>query len=162
MSTITVIKRDHNGEDVLRYDGTVLSRDETVICLDAPFGIDEVVRDYATLRRGDIFREWFYTNRWYNVFRVSDRADGHLKGFYCNLTRPAIFTENAIASDDLALDMFVQPDSTIWMLDEDEYAALLLSNAEKTAVVSAIAEIRRLIETRAEMFADLTPHHRDE
>ena len=45
---------------------------------------------HATLRRGDRFIETYYTDRWYNIFEIHAREDDRLKGWYCNIAKPAV------------------------------------------------------------------------
>lgn len=142
MSVFTVIKCDHTGREVLRYTGTRLAGGPEWVCVRALFQFADRDLGYVTLHQGDIFTEWFYTDRWYNVFRVEDGRHGHLKGWYCNLTRPARLLPAAVAADDLALDVFVRPDRSLLLLDEAEYAALHLPPHEQQAVAAALTDIR--------------------
>lgn len=145
MSEITVFKRSHTGENVLEYSGDVVERDKTWVCLRARFSRDDVDAGYVVFRRGDEFIEWFYADRWYNVFEMHDVDDGHLKGWYCNITRPALITDHWIKADDLALDVFVSPDGSILVLDEDEFAEIVISAEERRLALMAVEEIRRLV-----------------
>lgn len=78
---------------------------------------------YMQFAPGDVLEEHFYTDAWYNIFTVC-QADGTLRGWYCNVTRPARITPHAIHSWDLELDLFVSPDrSQLMRLDIDEYDA---------------------------------------
>lgn len=143
--TIIVYKLDHTGAEVTRYPATVLQRGADYICLQATFQLETIERDYVTYQTGDHFIEWFYSQRWYNVFEIRDGDTQALKGYYCNVTRPAVIEADAVRADDLALDLFVKPDKTILLLDEDEYAALDLSTEERQAVRAAIAAIRQQV-----------------
>lgn len=149
---ITVVKRDHAGKAVFQYDGEVVARGETWVCLEARFQRDTFDAGYMVYRRGDLFMEWFYTDRWYNVFRIQDARDETLKGWYCNITRPAEIGETVVAADDLALDVFVSPDGAILILDEDEFAALPLGEAERHAAHKAVEAIRQLVAARQSPF----------
>ena len=135
---ITVIKNDHTGQEVWRYVGTILEREPNHVRLEARFNRDDLALDYVTFRRGDRFIEDYYSDRWYNVFEVHDVDDDHIKGWYCNFTRPAALGTDTIRADDLALDLFVYPDHRTLILDEDEYAALPLSVEERAQVEAAL------------------------
>ncbi len=141
-SDITVIKNDHTGAEVWRYEGAILERTPEHVLLEARFNRDEVDLGYVTFRRGDRFVEHFYADRWYNVFEVHDGESDRLKGWYCNLTRPAAFHDGIVAADDLALDLFVYPDGRQLVLDEDEFADLPISGDERAAVRAALADLR--------------------
>ncbi|HET6319006.1 MAG TPA: DUF402 domain-containing protein, partial [Chloroflexota bacterium] len=75
---------------------------------------------------GDVFVEFYYWVRPYNVFQVSS-ADGTLKGWYANLGLPAELEarQNELRYVDLALDLWVSPNGEHVVLDEDELAELL-------------------------------------
>ena len=144
---ITVYKLDHHGREVWRYPGRVLARDAHTIRLEGFYNRDNTTVGYAVFKRGDRLVETFYSDRWYNVFAVYDRDDGALKGWYCNVTRPATITGEMVSSDDLALDVWVSPDGAVTVLDEDEFAALELSEADRAAAEDALQQLIQLAES---------------
>jgi predicted RNA-binding protein associated with RNAse of E/G family len=152
MSEITIIKRDHNGKPVLQYSGEVTARGEAWVRVRATFNYDDKPVGSITFRRGDVFTEWHYADRWYNVFEIYDVDDGRLKGWYCNVTRPAVIRENTVEADDMALDMLVLPDGAIQILDEDEFTALDLPDDERLLAILAVQEIRGLVERKEAPF----------
>ena len=97
---------------------------------------------FVSFRQGDVFTEWFYARRWYNIFRVEDGSSSRLKGWYCNISRPAQISPDSVRADDLALDVFVMPNGNIVLLDEVEFDALDLSNQERMASLRAVEMIR--------------------
>ena len=139
---ITVIKTDHAGREVWRYEGVVLESDSHYVKLEARFNRDDLVLDYVTLRRGDRFVEHFFDNRWYNLFEVHDKDNDHIKGWYYNFARPAHITDGEVRSDDLALDLWVSPDGHKLILDQDEFDALQIDESERAAVLDALEELR--------------------
>jgi predicted RNA-binding protein associated with RNAse of E/G family len=149
---ITVIKNDHTGREIIRYEGRVLARDTVSVRLEAFFSRSDVQTPYHTFRHGDRFIEWFYSDRWYNIFEMHDVDDDRLVGWYCNVTRPAVITEETIRADDLALDVFVAPDGAITVLDEDEFAALPLDDSTRQQALAALDAIKRLVETHESPF----------
>lgn len=152
MSAMTVIKRDHHGQFVLSYPAERLTWGVNWVCVRALFQPERADLGEVIFRRGDIFTEWFYSDRYYNIFRVVDADAGALKAFYCNITRPAEITEDHIASDDLALDLLVLPDGAVRVLDEDEFAALDLAPAERAAAREALAHLHQRIAARVAPF----------
>lgn len=157
MSEITLIKRNYKGEQKIVYKGEVEARGATWVCVRAPFRNPDKDAGYVVFRRDDTFIEWHYSDRWYNVFELHDVDDGHLKGWYCNIARPATLTEDTIAADDLALDVFVAPDGSILLDDEDEFMTIDIGEAEREAAWAAVETLRRLVASRAEMFAAIAP-----
>lgn len=155
MTPITVYKRDHRGRPVWHYAGTVAERGPGWVRLNAYFGRDRVDIGLVVFCRGDLMVEWFYADRYYNVFQLHDGDGGPIKGWYCNITRPAEIRAAAVAADDLALDVFVSPLGQVTVLDEDEFAELALDAAEQAAALAAVDEIRALVRQRSGPFAAL-------
>jgi predicted RNA-binding protein associated with RNAse of E/G family len=131
---------------VWRYPGRVLARDAHTIRLEGFYNRDNTPVGDAVFKRGDRLVETFYSDRWYNVFAVYDRDDGALKGWYCNVTRPATITDDLVSSDDLALDVWVSPDGAVTVLDEAEFAVLELSEPERAAAQHALRQLLQLAE----------------
>jgi protein associated with RNAse G/E len=139
---VTVIKTNHNGQEVWRYEGVILKRGADYVLLEARFNRDDMDLGYVTFQRGDRFVETFYTDRWYNVFEIHAVGDDSFKGWYCNFTRPAMIADGIVQADDLALDLFVYPGGRMLVLDEDEFEALSIPQAEREAVLAALAELQ--------------------
>lgn len=154
-NAITVYKCDHNGKVVWQYQGSVVDRGETWLCLAALFEPQEADLGFVVFRNGDIFTEWFYADRWYNVFRVEDGQTGALKGWYCNITRPAEIGDDFVRADDLALDVYVLPNGNLMLLDEEEFDALNLPLDERIAALRAVEAIRRSSSERVEPFQEV-------
>ena len=145
MDQVTVRKLDHAGNELISYPGEVLERSEHAVVLRTFWNREPMDLGFVVLEPDDRWTETFYADRWYNVFEIRT-SDGHLKGWYCNVTRPARITEDEIAAEDLALDLWVEPDGEMDVLDEDEFAQLPLSPQERRNARAALAELR----TRAE------------
>lgn len=155
MNKITVYKCDYAGNITWQYPAVVADSGATWVCLTAIFDRSESDLGFVVFRQGDTFTEWFYTDRWYNIFRVEDVQTGHLKGWYCNITRPAVITADSVRADDLALDVFVQPNGNIILLDEQEFEALELPLHERIAALRAVESIRHAVNNRAAPFNEI-------
>ncbi len=155
MCRFTVIKRDAAGQDELSYPGTLRERGEGFVCIDAVFDFADRDLGYIQLKRGDRFREWFYADRWFNIFRVSDGASNELKGWYCNITRPPRIGASSVAADDLCLDIFVDPDGRTLLLDEDEFSQLQLTDHERRRAAAAVATLKRMVAGRRPPFDEI-------
>ncbi len=139
-----VYKLDENGRPIWQYPAHVLERQPTSIRLEAFFNRDDMDLGFTTFKRGDRFIEYFYSDRWYNIFAVYDREDGELKGWYCNICRPAEIGETAVRCQDLALDLWVTPSGQTTILDEDEFAALNLPPEAQTKSKAALNALIKL------------------
>jgi hypothetical protein len=153
-NNITVHKQDHRGQTQFTWSGQVLEREANHLALEAFFARDQMDLGYVTLKRGDRMVEHFYSDRWYNVFAIYDVGEGAFKGWYCNITRPAHLGEADVWAEDLALDLFVEPNGREWVLDEAEFAALGLSPAEHAAACAALAELQTLARAKQGPFAE--------
>ncbi len=139
---LTVLKQNPAGDILWTYSGRLVERDGARLVLEAFFDRDDRQFHGMPLLRGDRFVETYYTDRWYNVFAIYSRDDGSLRGWYCNITRPARFQDGMVSYVDLALDLLVFPDGRQLVLDEDEFAALNLSPSEQAAARQALAELQ--------------------
>ena len=146
--TIRVLKRNLQGEVTWQYEGHVLRHEPNAVVLEAYFNRPDLPFMDTVFREKDRFVETFYTDRWYNIFEIYDRDDGKLKGWYCNIGQPAALGNGTISYIDLALDLWVSPDGTPTVLDEDEFNALNLEPADREQALRALDELRKLFEKR--------------
>ncbi len=153
--TVTIRKLDHAGREVLSYPGRVLWRKDGAIALRTSWTRAPLDVGYVVLEPGDRWTEHFYADRYYNIFEIQT-GDGRLKGWYCNITRPACIDAAEVAAEDLALDLWVAPDGEMLVLDEDEFAALRLPPTEREAAQAALAELQVMVERRMRPFDKIT------
>lgn len=139
---VAVIKRNLAGEETWRYEGRVLERGPRHIRLEAFFNRSDLPFHGIVMRRGDRFVETFYSDRWYNIFEIRDQDDDRVKGWYCNVTRPAVFNDGEVSYIDLALDLLVFPDGRQLVLDEDEFEQLPLTADDRQRALSALQELQ--------------------
>jgi protein associated with RNAse G/E len=125
-----------------RYEGEVLERTPDSLTLEALFDRDDRPFMGTTLKRGDRFVETYYSARWYNIFEIYDRDDGALKGWYCNVTQPAAWTDGRVEYVDLFLDLWVSADGAQTVLDEDEFAAADLPEDLRQSAWRGLAELQ--------------------
>ena len=141
---IKVQKKNPAGEVVYEYEGDELRRDDTSIVLEALFTRDDMPFQDVTFKKGDRFVEYYYSDRWYNIFAIYDRDDGQVKGWYCNIGKPAVIEGGIVSYVDLALDLWVSADGTQTILDEDEFAALELTDELRTSALAGLNELKQL------------------
>ena len=142
---IDMVKRDPDGCEVWRYSAEVLERGENFVRLEAYFQRGDWPFMDTVFRTGDRFVELFYTDRWYNIFEVHDREDDRIKGWYCNVGRPAVWdAEHVISYVDLALDLWVSAAGWKCFLDWDEYACLKLDAPTRRQVREALYQLDAL------------------
>ncbi|MFE9705552.1 DUF402 domain-containing protein [Streptomyces sp. NPDC005930] len=133
------------GRTKIRYAATLLHDDGTRLAVRAPWAGDGV-RDFGFVRfeAGDVFTEYFWRDRWYAVKEVRTAA-GVLKGWYCDITRPAVLTGTELVVEDLDLDLWRSADGTdVRRLDEDEFAESGLAGRDPEAAAAAVAALDEL------------------
>src|SRR5579864_5104981 len=105
---ITIIKLDPAGVEITRYTGTILERSAYEVVIEAAWTRPDCDLGYTRFETGDQFIEYYYTDRWFNVFAVASK-EGIKKGWYCNIAEPACISGDVITQVDLYLDVWVSP-----------------------------------------------------
>ena len=152
---VIVVLLKQRGREAVTYPGDLLSDGAGHFLIRAEWDRAALHLGYVTFEPGDVFFEHYYRERWYTVFELRGEG-GRLKGWYCNIARPARFDGETVTSEDLELDLFVSPDrQTLLRLDEDDFAGLGLDVSEPQAYavsLSALAELERLATAGAPPF----------
>jgi uncharacterized protein len=141
---IKVQKKNPAGDVAYQYEGELLKRDENSITLEALFDRTDMPFMGVVFKTGDRFVEYYYTDRWYNIFAIYDREDGRIKGWYCNIGMPAVIEDGVVSYVDLALDLWVSVDGEQTVLDEDEFESLELDEELRTAALHGLNELKSL------------------
>jgi hypothetical protein len=133
------------GRTKIRYAAELLGDDGTRIAVRAPWA-GAGVRDFGFVRfePGDVFTEYYWRDRWYSVKEVR-AASGALKGWYCDITRPAVRSGAEVVVEDLDLDLWRSADGAeVLRLDEDEFAESGLAERDPHAAAAAVAALDEL------------------
>ncbi|MBM7171278.1 DUF402 domain-containing protein [Streptomyces sp. G44] len=133
------------GRTKIRYPAQLLHDDGTRITVRAPWAAPGV-RDFGFVRfePGDVFTEHYWRDRWYAVKEVY-AADGTLKGWYCDVTRPTSRDGDVLTVEDLDLDLWCSADgATVLRLDEDEFEASALPATDPAAAAAALRALTEL------------------
>ena len=143
MPVMKILKKNLAEETTWQYEGEELDHGGTFITVEAFFNRDDMPFQEIVLKRNDRFVETFFTDKWYNIFAIYDRDDGQLKGWYCNITKPAVVDADSVAYVDLALDLWVAANGKQTVLDEDELEELKLGEELKKKVYEGLDELRK-------------------
>ena len=141
---IKVQKKDLAGKVLMEYEGDELRRDEHSIALEALFTRDDMPFMDVVFKKADRFVEYYYSDRWYNIFVIYDRDDGRLKGWYCNIGTPAVIEDQVVSYIDLALDLWVSTDGKQTVLDQDEFEDLELNDEFRQAAWQGLEDLKNL------------------
>jgi protein associated with RNAse G/E len=145
---VKVQKKNPAGKVTYEYEGTLLNRDEHMITIEALFDRADMPFMDVVFKNGDRFVEYYYTDRWYNIFAIHDRDDDRVKGWYCNIGMPAVFDDGIVSYVDLALDLWVTADGKKQtVLDEDEFEALKLNEELRSGAHRGLDDLKTLFLT---------------
>ncbi|TCT17945.1 hypothetical protein EDD68_12618 [Melghiribacillus thermohalophilus] len=116
--TIVIQSYKHNGQLHRVWEETTLLKGTRNLMI----GANDRTKVTESDGRTWITREpaicFFHTQYWFNVIGMI-RNDGVY--YYCNISSPFVFDEEALKYIDYDLDIKVFPDMTYTLLDEDEY-----------------------------------------
>ena len=151
LNEISVRTYKYDGSSHRSWRAELLRRQGSLLVLDAVFP-DEIFHHLlGTIAIGTHSLEYYWLDRWYNVFRFSHPGGG-LRNYYCNINVPPTFDGQILSYVDLDLDVLVAPDFSFQILDSDDfetnaakygYSAEIRDNARK-----ALDELITLIQQR--------------
>ncbi len=157
---VTVVKLNTLGEARIQYDGEIVKRLENGVVIQAYWKQAAKDLGYTRFEPGDCFTEYYYSDRWYNIFDIAD-AGGQRKGWYCNIAQPASLFDGRIEQVDLLLNVWVDPRGVPLVLDEDEFEADNTLNAElRQAALDGLRELLERIAARSEPFVYTLPREK--
>lgn len=139
--TVRLVKRRR---PAVTYEADVLADDGNHIVIRAPWKGDPIDLGVVEFEEGDMFIEHYWRDRWYSVKRVHG-ADRALKGWYCDIARPATLEGTVLTSVDLDLDLWVSSDRRkIRRLDEEEFVDGGWWGEDPAAASAAVAGLDEL------------------
>ncbi len=142
---IKVQKKNPAGGLMYEYEGEVLRREEHSIVLEALFDRADMPFMDVVFKYGDVFVEYYYTDRWYNIFTIMDHENDKVKGWYCNVGKPAVIEDDVVSYVDLALDLWVSTTGEQTVLDEDEFEKLDIDASTRERALAALEELKEVV-----------------
>lgn len=147
--TVRVLKYD--GAEYRRWNARLAQREGALIVLDAEFEYDVQHQLLGDIQRGTRTIEYYWLDRWYNVFEFLDEA-GQTRVFYCNINTPPAFTNGTLSYIDLDIDVLVQRDLSYQVLDLEEFQTNALrfaySGEVKSSASAAVDELISMVDSR--------------
>lgn len=127
----------------LKYDGKIqrnwtaklLEEKNSLLTFFGKFEKEVSHTQLGVIRRGTLSYEYYWLDRWYNIFRFHE-PDGNLRNFYCNINLPPTFENGVLNYVDLDIDILVWKDFNYQILDLDEFEI----NAEKFSYPKTVRE----------------------
>ena len=152
--TVRVLKYD--GSEYRRWQANVSRQEQGLIVLDAQFEADIQHDLLGDISRGTRTVEYYWLDRWYNVFRFLE-SSGATRLFYCNVNMPPVMSDGALTYIDLDIDVLVQPDFSYQILDLEEFeensSRYDYPEELKAQAHAAVEQLISLIESRQFPFA---------
>jgi protein associated with RNAse G/E len=144
----TVISRSVDGSVKRSWKAELVRRESNELVLRGTF-VDTVDHTaLGTIEKGTVSTEYFWANRWFNVFRF-EGTDGRLRNFYCNVAMPPKIDDKIVDYVDLEVDIVVWPDRRMAVLDIEEFDEIIserrIDEASESEARAALEEIRRMI-----------------
>jgi Protein of unknown function (DUF402) len=151
---ITVVKLSTQHQVKLCYQAEIIEQRPHGVILSSVW--TQPARDLGCthFEPGDRFREYYYTDRWFNIQEVVS-AKGRRKGWYCDIAEPVVIENNQMRLVDLELDVWVSAEGKPHLLDEDEFETSSLSEAQRHAARQGVQALLEMLEAHEDAFADL-------
>lgn len=151
LNTIVVRALKYDRTEHRSWSGSLVLNEPPLLVVGAEFA-DEVEHELlGTILEGTISVEYYWLNRWYNIFRFGDKEKTPAT-FYCNVTLPPVFDGATLSYVDLDIDILVKPDLRYEVLDLDDFEAnaKLYSYPGETQLHAqrAVRELIEMIESR--------------
>jgi uncharacterized protein len=153
---ITVRAHKYDGSEHRRWNAKLLQQEGSLLVLDATFE-QEIVHDLlGTIAAGTRSIEYYWLDRWYNIFRFLE-PNGNLRSYYCNVNIPPSFDGQILSYVDLDMDILVEPDLSYRIVDLEDFdrnASLFGYSADvQKEARRALQQLVELIEARAFPFS---------
>ncbi len=153
-----IVSRHYTGGAERIWPARLIRTEATLQVFAATFPATVRHPHLGLLERGTASLEYFWQDRWYNIFRLA-QPSGALRNYYCNITLPPVYEPRRLIYTDLELDLLVALDGSWQILDEDEfteaahrygYSAFLQTQARAT-----LHELVTMVQQRLFPFTDL-------
>lgn len=148
---IEVRATKYDGSGLRTWNAQVLRQDGPLLVLDASFE-HEITHDLlGTIASGTKSVEYYWLDRWYNVFRLA-HASGELRNYYCNINLPPAFDGKALSYVDLDIDILVEPNLSYRIVDVEDFesnaARFSYPDVVRAGAMKGLDELVELIEMR--------------
>lgn len=142
----TINARKYDGAIHRSWQADLVGRDGSLLVFKGVFERAVEHPDLGVIAAGTVSVEYYWTDRWYNVFRFHD-PDGAFRNYYCNVNLPPVPGDGVLDYVDLDIDILVGPDLTARVLDREEFEA----NATRFGYPDAT--VGRALQTVGELLA---------
>lgn len=117
---VTINSRKYDGEIHKSWTAQLLSETDELLTFVGSFKTEINHGKIGVIRRGTISYEYYWKNKWFNVFRFHE-PEGDLRNFYCNLNTLPVLSNRILDYVDLDIDVLIWHDFSYEILDIDEF-----------------------------------------
>jgi len=143
MNKITIVKRDYHGVIRWQYKGTLVSKSDKEIVIEAYFDREATSVGNIILNKGDRFVETYFTDRWFDILEIHDKDDDHIKGWYCDIGFPVKKpSSDLLFFIDLELDLLVDADGDQMVLDLERFESLEIDQETRKKALLGLTQVR--------------------
>lgn len=117
---VTINSRKLDGKIRRSWKAELIEQKDSLLVFVGEFDEEVIHPDLGVIRRGTVSYEYYWLDRWYNVFRFHE-PEGELRNFYCNLNMPPQFDGMILDYIDLDIDVLVWRDFSFEILDLEDF-----------------------------------------
>jgi protein associated with RNAse G/E len=147
---VTINSRKYDQSIRRSWTAGLVARETDLLIFEGVFDRDVDHPDLGLIKCGTISREYYWLDRWYNIFRFHE-PEGTLRNYYCNVNMPPVFVGRSLDYVDLDIDVVVWPDGRYEVLDEAEFEGnarkFAYPDAVRRKAADAVGELIALIES---------------
>lgn len=118
--TATIISRKFNNVVHRSWKARLIGQEGNLINFVGEFENTVNHKQLGIIGRGTVSYEFYWLDRWYNVFRFHEH-DGAFRNFYANINLPPKFDNDVLDYVDLDIDLMIFGDLSYQILDLDEF-----------------------------------------
>lgn len=118
---VTINSRKFDGKIHRSWKARWIKKKGSLLVFVGEFEEEVKHSNLGLIRRGTLSYEYYWLNRFYNVFRFHE-PDDSLRNFYCNINLPPTFENYVLDYVDLDIDVLVWQDFSFEILDLDDFA----------------------------------------
>ena len=158
LQQVTVNSRKYDQSIRKSWKCELLERNDPLLVFVGKFDQDVKHPGLGSICSGTISYEYYWLDRWYNVFRFHE-PDGAFRNFYCNINMPPVFENGVLDYVDLDLDVLIWPDLRYEILDRDDFERNSVkynyAEAVRVKALECLGELMRMIEKREFPFLEI-------
>lgn len=119
-TSITINSRKFDGHIHRSWQAEFIEHNDSLLNFVGKFERGVSHPHLGVIRRGTVSYEFYWFDRWYNIFRFHE-PEGELRNFYCNVNLPPTFDGEVLDYVDLDIDVVVWKDFSYQILDLEEF-----------------------------------------